>query len=102
MSGGGRGTGPVRGAAIAMATILVMVFYVLPEASDAARNGLTPHGSLSVRREEHTPLREILAEAWSQRRRILNPVRNPLTRFFLVTMLLGAVCDLARRREGRA
>jgi hypothetical protein len=41
----------------------------------------------------------ILANLWRDRARVLNPLNNPLVRFFLVTMLVGVVFDKMKKHS---
>lgn len=76
--------------------VLIFLLYVLPEMLVFKQNGFAPTEHLAET-GTHPSLREILAGLWTDRAEILNPMNNPLVRFFLVTMSVGVVFDRVKK-----
>ena len=74
---------------------LVFLLYVLPEVMIFKQHGFAPVEHLDTRTT--SSLREILSYLWIDRSQLLNPMNNPLVRFFLVTMLVGVVFDQVKK-----
>ena len=76
--------------------VLVVLFYVFPEVLVFKQSGFGPVEHI-VDAGPSPSLGGILAGMWRDRTEILNPLNNPLVRFFLVTVLVGAVFDLVKK-----
>jgi hypothetical protein len=72
--------------------VLVFLFYIFPEVLVFKNSGFAPVESLKEA-ENTTSLGAIVANMWRDRALILNPMNNPLVRFFLVTVIVGVVYD---------
>ena len=76
--------------------ILVFLLYVFPEIMVFKQHGFAPVEHL-VDAGPNPTLGGILASMWSDRAELLNPLNNPLVRFFLVTMIVGVVFDQVKK-----
>jgi hypothetical protein len=72
--------------------VLVFLLYVFPEFLVFKQYGFAPHDTLANTGPD-TSLGGVLASLWRDRGRVLNPMNNPLVRFFLVTIVVGVVYD---------
>ena len=75
---------------------LFFLFYILPEVLVFKQYGFAPVEHL-VETRGNPSLGSILSNLWTERAQLLNPMNNPLVRFFLVTMLVGAVLDQVKK-----
>jgi hypothetical protein len=75
---------------------LFFLFYLFPELMLYKRYGFAPVEHL-VDSGPHPTLETILASLWAERAQLLNPMNNPLVRFFLVTTIVGVVFDGVRK-----
>jgi hypothetical protein len=94
---------PVSGKLVAyflLFVVLAFLFYVFPEFLIFRQNGFAPVEHI-VDPAGPPALGAILAEAWRDRAYILNPLNNPLLRFFIVTILVGAVYDQVKKYAGQ-
>ena len=76
---------------------LVFLLYVLPEVMIFKQYGFAPVEHLDTKTS--SSLREILSNLWIDRSQLLNPMNNPLVRFFLVTMIVGVVFDQVKKHS---
>jgi hypothetical protein len=76
--------------------LLFFLLYLLPEVLVFERYGFVPVEHI-VDAGAHPSLRTILAGVWADRAVLLNPMNNPLVRFFIVTMVVGVVFDGVRK-----
>jgi hypothetical protein len=76
--------------------LLVFLLYLLPEALVFKRYGFAPVEHVV---DPRTPpsLTTVVSWLWTDRAQLLNPMNNPLVRFFLVTMVVGVVFDRVRK-----
>jgi hypothetical protein len=75
---------------------LCFVLYVVPELLVFKQYGFVPVEHI-VDAGPHPSLGDILSALWADRAHVLNPMNNPLVRFFIVTMVVGIAFDQVRR-----
>jgi len=75
---------------------LVVLLYVIPEILVFKRYGFAPVEHI-VDTGASPSLGAILSSLWRDRAQVLNPMNNPLVRFFLVTMVVGVVFDQVKK-----
>jgi hypothetical protein len=75
---------------------LIFLLYVLPEVLVFKEHGFAPVEHL-VDSGPDPSLSQIVTGMWRDRAEILNPMNNPLVRFFLVTMVVGIVFDRVKQ-----
>jgi len=95
----GQGAKPTTGKFLGyflLFVVLVFLFYIFPEVLIFKQSGFAPVEHI-VATGPNPSLGDILANMWRDRAEILNPFNNPLVRFFLVTVLVGAVFDQVKR-----
>lgn len=82
----------------ALLIFLISIFYVLPEVVAYRLHGLRPSGPLAIHPSSGTSdMTLLLKDLWSEKSAVLNPVCNPLVRFFLIAVIIGLVLDRYKR-----
>ena len=76
--------------------VLFFILYIFPEILIFKQSGFAPVEHLTESGAD-PGLRDILADLWRDRAQLLNPLNNPLVRFFLVTILAGVVLDQVKK-----
>lgn len=77
---------------IALVGIIFWLSF-LPEIVTGIQTDFKPTGTLTVISDSSPPFSDILAELWAERWVLLNPLRNFLTKFFIVAALFGLIYD---------
>lgn len=80
--------------------VIFLFLYIVPEILIFTQTGFAPVEHL-VDSGPNPTLRAILSDLWRDRAQLLNPLNNPLVRFFLVTILAGVVLDQVKKNAPR-
>ncbi|HEY7192538.1 MAG TPA: hypothetical protein VH439_02275 [Gemmatimonadales bacterium] len=80
--------------------VIFFVLYILPEILIFKQSGFAPVEHL-VQSGADPTLGAILSDLWRDRAQLLNPLNNPLVRFFLVTIVAGVVLDQVKKHAPR-
>jgi len=75
---------------------LCFLFYLFPEFLIFKKYGFAPVEHI-VDPAAPPTLGAVLADLWADRAHVLNPMNNPLVRFFLVTTVVGVFYDRVKR-----
>lgn len=79
--------------------VLFIYFYVIPEILYFLKFGMVPNSAIGRVVESGNGINEILSNLKNEIVSIINPLKNPLTRFFLVTMVVGFFWDMANKYQ---
>ena len=80
--------------------VIFFILYIFPEILILKQNGFAPVEHLTDSGADPT-LGDILSNLWRDRATLINPLNNPLVRFFLVTIVAGVVLDKVKKHAPR-